>query len=39
MLTDEDVQQFIGLKVIKAGTYPDGFWLELENGQKVFIDQ
>jgi hypothetical protein len=39
MLTGDDVQQFIGLKVTETGTYPDGFWLKLENGQMVFIDQ
>jgi hypothetical protein len=38
MLTDDDVQKFVGKKIIAAGIYPQGYWLELDNGQKIYVD-
>ena len=37
-MTFDEVKKLVGLKVTKAGQYEDGFWLELADGSKVFID-
>lgn len=39
MTGEQQVQELIGRKVVKTGTYTDGYWLELDNGVKAFIDQ
>ena len=37
MLTDDDVQQFVGKQIKAAGIYPGGFWLALDTGQKIYV--